>query len=112
LDITLKITQFRLHGLRLRLTSAGPASFFNQRLDWSLSKRLAHRRCRVFVVRMVFAQQGVEYPARVFQRMVKVHNLHTALEAVFAHVFQTAGAINEHHHLAGAAQAPAQGFLT
>jgi len=106
LEIALEITQFLRHGLGLRLTPASLASFFNQRPDLVFEQSLGPTSLPGFAFRMVFTQQGVEHSARVFQRMVKVHDLHAALEAIFAHVFQTGGAIDQHHHLAGAAQTP------
>jgi len=60
---------------------------------------------------MVFAQQGVEHSTGVFHAMIKVHDLQAVLERVFAHVFQTVGAIDQYHHFAGAGHAPADGLL-
>ncbi len=84
LDIALKISQFLLDGLSLRLTTASLASFFNQRLNLVFEQSLGPTALLDFMVRMVFAPQGVEHSARVFHRVVKIHDLHAVLEAVFA----------------------------
>ena len=60
---------------------------------------------------MVFADQRLQHEAGVFQGVVEVHDLHAVLEAQPAHVFQARGAVDQQHHLAGAAHAPPNGLL-
>jgi len=67
----------------------------------SLSNRLAQRPAGLYG-RDGFAQQGLEDLTSMFHGMVKVHDLQAVFETVFAHVFQTVGAIDEHHDFAGA----------
>jgi hypothetical protein len=87
LDIALAISQLVLDWWRLRLTHALWAGFFNERLNLDFEQSLGPTALAGFVVRMVFAQQGIQHPALVCQGVIEVHDLDAVLEAVLGPCF-------------------------
>ena len=82
LDIALAISQLVLDWWRLRLTHALWADFY-----FDFERSPGPTALAGLVVRMVFAQQGIQPPARVCQGVIEVPVLDAVLEAVLVPMF-------------------------
>src|SRR5258706_236767 len=107
-DIADEVPQFFFDSLGLRLAGGLLAQLSNELLDLVIEQPLGPASESGFVVGMLFAaQERHEHFARVFQRMIEVHDLSGRGKTEPSHIGQALGPIDEQDHLHQALDLPA-----